>query len=28
VGAGHLAGAGSVQDQLEQRGHDVTRITE
>ncbi|MCL6251987.1 TraB/GumN family protein [Altererythrobacter sp. KTW20L] len=26
VGAGHLAGAGSVQDQLEQRGHTVTRI--
>ncbi|TIX50112.1 TraB/GumN family protein [Alteraurantiacibacter aquimixticola] len=28
VGAGHLAGEGSVQDQLEQRGHAVTRITE
>ncbi len=26
VGAGHLAGKGSVQDQLEQRGHTVTRI--
>jgi uncharacterized protein YbaP (TraB family) len=26
VGAGHLAGDGSVQDQLEDRGHTVTRI--
>lgn len=26
VGAGHLAGEGSVQDQLRQRGHVVTRI--
>lgn len=26
VGAGHLAGEGSVQDQLEDRGHIVTRI--
>ncbi len=26
VGAGHLAGQGSVQDQLQQRGHTVTRI--
>ena len=26
VGAGHLAGTGSVQDQLRQRGHVVTRI--
>jgi len=26
VGAGHLAGKGSVQDQLEKRGHVVTRI--
>lgn len=26
VGAGHLAGEGSVQDQLEDRGHTVTRI--
>jgi uncharacterized protein len=28
VGAGHLAGAGSVQDQLEQRGYVVSRINE
>lgn len=28
VGAGHLAGVGSVQDQLEQRGHVVSRIIE
>jgi len=28
VGAGHLAGSGSVQDQLEDRGHVVTRILE
>jgi len=26
VGAGHLAGEGSVQDQLQQRGHTVTRV--
>ena len=28
VGAGHLAGQGSVQDQLAQRGHVISRITE
>ncbi|MCX7676523.1 MAG: TraB/GumN family protein, partial [Alteraurantiacibacter sp.] len=26
VGAGHLAGPGSVQDQLQERGHVVSRI--